>query len=77
MCYANGYSAAADERCRALALKSATLRHVRTLLLVLALGQPQLLEGAEGAQDGPPDPHAEPSLDWRRRECSDLFLVRL
>lgn len=60
---------------RYLALKSATLCHIRPLLLVLALGQPQLLKRAEGAQDRAPDPHAEPALDRRGRQRSDLVFV--
>lgn len=56
-----------------LALKSAAFCHVRSLLLVLPLGQPQLLESSQRAQDGPPDPHAEPTLDRRSGQCSNLF----
>lgn len=56
-----------------LTLKSARLSDISPLLLVLSLGQPELLEGAEGAQDGPADPHAKPSLDRGSGQGPDLF----
>ena len=53
----------------------------RAALIVLALGDPHLLEGAQGGQDGASDPHAVLTLrgnhhlnsDGGRRQCSQLL----
>ena len=36
------------------------------ILLVLSLGHPHLLEGSQGGEDAPPDPHAVPPLRLAR-----------
>lgn len=60
---------------RYLALETPRLRHLRPLLFILPLREPQLLERPEGAKDGPPNPHAEPPLDGRRGQRSNLQVV--
>ena len=42
----------------------------RTALIVLLLGDPHLLEGREGGEDGSTDPHGVLALRW----CDDLDL---
>ena len=53
----------------------------RATLIVLALGDPHLLEGAQGGQDGASDPHAvlalrrnhHPNFEGGRGQCSQLL----
>ena len=62
-------------------LEALSVHDGRTGLVVLGLGDPHLLEGGEGGQDGPTDPHGvfalrggdHLDLHGGRGECGELF----